>query len=83
MSNKKIILITGILILFILIFFSYYLIAIKPIINGEYIPNKKDCVKAYNCDCMKDTCLCNFKKLFWENRMSCKKSDISEKHINK
>ena len=83
MSNKRIIEVTSGVIFLILLFFVFYLIVIKPVITGHYIPSKQECAKAYDCDCLKDTCICTFKKWFWENRLSCNKDNINEKQLKR
>lgn len=83
MNNKRVIIISCVLIIFILLFFLFYLLVIKPVIIGEYIPSEKECTKAYKCDCLKDTCICTFKKWFWENKIQCKRSNIKDVQLNK
>lgn len=83
MNNKKIIIITSIIIFIILTFFVFYLLVIKPVIVGEYSPSRKECHNAYKCDCLQDTCICFYKKWFWENRLVCEKEVIKDKQIKK
>lgn len=81
MTNKKIIILTGILILLILSLFVFYLIVIKPVVIGQYTPSENECIKAYQCNCLNDTCICSFKKWFWENKLVCKRERIEDKQL--
>ena len=77
MTNKEIIKITGITILLILSLFSLYLIFVRPHITGTYLATKKDCHKAYNCDCLKDNCVCSYNR-FSRNKIVCPKNLIKK-----
>lgn len=83
MSNKNIIIITSIVIASIMLIFIFYLMAIKPVITGEYTPKTSECNKAYDCVCMNNTCTCSFKKWFWENKIVCDRDRIKEKQMEK
>lgn len=83
MNNKRIIIVTSVIVLLILAFFIFYLIEVRPVIVGDYTPSIKECDTAYDCDCLQDTCICTFKKYFWENRLSCKRNDIKKEQMRK
>ncbi len=81
MTNKKIIIITSLIIGFILLFFLFYLIFIRPVVRGDYMPSQKDCTRAYDCLCLNDACNCSYKKWGIENKMVCKKENLKKSQM--
>lgn len=69
-------------ILILLFFFSiYYSTCIRPHIIGTYTPTKEDCKSSYECTCVKDDCLCTYKKWFRENKVVCDKESLLDSQI--
>lgn len=83
MENKKTIRICFILLLILFFFSIYYIIFIRPHIVGTYMPTKRDCKNSYSCTCVKESCLCTYKKWFRENKVMCDKDSLLDSQIKK
>ncbi len=76
---NKIIRNSFIIIIITLFVYLIYFLTIRPMITGEYMPSKKDCKNAYACQCVKDTCVCSYKRWFIESKLTCKMEELGKK----
>ncbi|MBE6154923.1 MAG: hypothetical protein E7163_05090 [Firmicutes bacterium] len=79
---NKVVKICLVSIIIILLIFVFYLFNIKSYITGNYVQNTNDCKIGYDCVCIKESCICKFKKYWVENKITCQKNILNNEQIN-